>query len=336
MTGPLVRPRRLRSSPAVRALVRENTLRAEQLVLPMFVVEGTAVREPINELPGVDRLSLDLAAERIEEAMSLGVNAFAPFPSVHDANKDPMASLAVSDDSLGARTMRYLSERFPEAILIADVALDPYSSDGHDGIVDRGRIANDETVEILSEMALVLARNGATVVAPSDMMDGRVLAIRNTLDESGFTDTIIMSYAIKYASAFYGPFRAALDSAPKQRIGVPADKRTYQMDPAASNEALREARLDLEQGADIVMVKPGTIYMDVLRRLRTELDSPLAAFHVSGEFAMLKFAAAGGALEFESALMESVLGLVRAGADVVLSYGAIDVARILKGEAQSS
>ena len=332
MKGPLARPRRLRRTPAVRGMIREHAIRTEQLVLPMFVVEGSGVREPIQELPGVDRLSLDLASERVEEAMALGVNAFAPFPSVPDSKKDSRASMALSEDSLGARTLRHLSERFPEAVLVADVALDPYSSDGHDGIVADGAILNDETVEILAEMAVVLARSGATVIAPSDMMDGRVRAIRDALDDSGFTETVIMSYAVKYASAFYGPFRAALDSAPERRPGVPGDKRTYQMDPANALEALREARLDLEQGADIVMVKPGTIYLDVLRRLRSELEAPLAAFHVSGEFAMLKFAAAGGALEYQAALMESVLSLVRAGADVVLTYGAIDVARILAGD----
>ena len=332
MNGPLIRPRRLRSSPAVRSLVRENTLRADQLVLPLFVVEGSGVRESIAELPGVERLSLDLATERIEEAMSLGINAFAPFPKISDADKNPRASMSVSEDSLGARTMRHLAERFPEAVLIADVALDPYSSDGHDGIVEEGRILNDQTVEILSEMAVVMARSGATMVAPSDMMDGRVRAIREALDESGFIDTIIMSYAVKYASAFYGPFRAALDSAPERRPGVPGDKRTYQMDPAGSNEALREARLDLDQGADILMVKPGTIYLDVVRRLRSEIQAPLAAFHVSGEFAMLKFAAAGGALHYEEALMESMLAFVRAGADIVLTYGAVDVARLLANQ----
>ncbi|MAD19854.1 MAG: porphobilinogen synthase [Planctomycetaceae bacterium] len=330
MNRPVQRPRRLRNGPVVRGLVRESTPSVEQLVLPLFVVDGTGIREPVQQLPGVERRSIDEASGLIEEALDLGIRAFAPFPSVRDRDKDAEASMATREDSLGARTIRALADRFPEAILVADVALDPYSSDGHDGLVVDGRIVNDPTVDVLAEMAVMLAECGAGIVAPSDMMDGRVGSIRTALDRAGSTDTIIMSYAAKYASAFYGPFRAALDSAPTERPGVPSDKRSYQMDPANSNEAVREARLDLEEGADIVMVKPGLPYLDVIRRLRSELDSPVAAYHVSGEFAMLRFAAAAGALRYEDALAESIQSLTRAGADIVLTYGAIDFARIIR------
>ena len=329
MNRPIQRPRRLRSTPAVRGLVRERTPRVDQLVLPIFVTDGEGARRPIAELPGVDRLSLDLAAARLEEAMDLGITSFAPFPCVPDSDKDGEASMATREDSLGARAIRFLSERFPEAVLIADIALDPYSSDGHDGIVVDGKVVNDRTLGILADMAVLMAESGATMVAPSDMMDGRVGAMRLSLDRAKLTDTIIMSYAVKYASSFYGPFRAALDSAPDVRSGVPSDKRTYQMDPANAVEALREARLDVAEGADILMVKPGLPYLDVVRTLSTELETPVAAFHVSGEFAMLKFAAAAGALRYEDALMESIQSIVRAGADIVFSYGAIDFARTL-------
>lgn len=334
MKGPVRRPRRLRSSPALRNLVREHRVEPGQLVLPMFLTAGTGVREAIEGLPGIDRCSVDEACRDVERGLDLGVNAFALFPREDPADKSADGALALRDDNLACRALRELRSRFPEAVLVADVALDPYSTDGHDGIVRDGRVVNDETVEILARMAVVQARAGANVVAPSDMMDGRIGAIRAALDAEDLVDTVILSYAVKYASTFYGPFRSALDSAPVNRPGVPTDKRTYQMDPANAEEALLEAALDVDEGADILMVKPGLPYLDVVARLADAHPIPIAAYQVSGEFAMLKVAAERGLVDYHAGLEESLTCFVRAGARLIFTYGALDFADHRRAESR--
>ena len=323
---PTVRPRRLRRTETIRTLVRETDLPPGRLVLPIFLVEGENQRQPIDGMPGVDRLSIDGAIRLCERACGMGVRSFALFPKVAEGQKSADGSAAVRDDTLACRSLRALKKALPEACLIADVALDPFSTDGHDGIVSGGRVLNDETVAVLAEMAVVQAQAGADIVAPSDMMDGRVAAIRHALDVEGLTDTIILSYAAKYASSFYGPFRGALGSAPVERPDVPKDKKTYQMDPANSVEALLEAGLDVDEAADMIMVKPGLPYLDIIARLAAEFEAPVAAYHVSGEYAMLRAAAAQGLMDYEAGLVESLVCLARAGARVVLTYGALDYA----------
>jgi porphobilinogen synthase len=320
-----VRPRRNRSRPAIRELVRETRLDPSDLVLPLFVQEGEDVETPIAALPGHARLSVDRLVARAREARAAGVPGVALFPVVPDAQKDPRGSQATKPDGLLPRAVRALKRELPELLVITDVALDPYSSDGHDGVVIDGRIDNDETLPLLAAMAVTQAEAGADLVAPSDMMDGRVAAIRAGLDAAGYTEVGICSYCCKYASAFYGPFREALDSAPRS-----GDKKTYQMDPGNLREALRELRLDEAEGADWILVKPGLPYADVLRLVREHTALPVAAYHVSGEYAMLKAAAARGWLDFEACLLESLLCLRRAGADVVFSYGALEAARLLR------
>ena len=326
MPRPLRRPRRLRRTETIRRLVRETDLPPGRLVLPMFLVDGESQRQSIVGMPGVDRLSIDEAIGLAERACDLGVRSFALFPKVPNDQKTADGSAALREDSLACRSLRALKAALPDACLIADIALDPFSSDGHDGIVAGGRILNDETVEILSEMAVVQARAGADIVAPSDMMDGRVGAMRHALDAEGLTDTIILSYSAKYASSFYGPFRGALGSAPVDRPDVPKDKKTYQMDPANAIEASLEAGLDADEAADMLMVKPGLPYLDVIARLAAEHDIPIAAYHVSGEYAMLRAAAAQGLMDYEAGLVESLQCLARAGARVILTYGALDYA----------
>ncbi len=325
----LSRPRRNRVSPGVRSLVRENVLTPGHLVLPIFVIEGRDAAEPIPAMPGCQRLTIDRAVSLAREAHGLGIPAVALFPRVADAIKDRHGREGLNPDGLVQRTVKALKDALPDLVVITDVALDPYSSDGHDGIVEHGRIANDPTLPILAEMAVAQARSGADVVAPSDMMDGRVAAIRQALDAAGHTDVLICSYCAKYASAFYGPFRAALDSAPRHTSGALADKATYQMDPANAREALREARLDEAEGADWLMVKPGLPYLDIVRALRETTPLPISAYQVSGEFACLKAAAGNGWIDYERCLLESLLCLRRAGADLIWTYGAIDAAKIL-------
>jgi porphobilinogen synthase len=320
----LQRPRRNRASAAVRGLVRETSLSAANLVWPMFVQEGKGKETPINAMPGQARLSIDLLVERAHAAHALGVAGVALFPALVDSLKDPHGKESTNDDGLLQRTVRALKQKVPGLLVITDVALDPYSSDGHDGVLVGDRIDNDLTVPILAAMAVAQAKAGADLVAPSDMMDGRVGAIRRALDEAGFTDVGICSYAVKYASAFYGPFREALDSAPRS-----GDKKTYQMDPANVREALREIRLDEAEGADWLMVKPGLPYLDVVRFVRENSTLPVAAYHVSGEFAMLKAAAAAGYLDYDRCLLESLLSLRRAGADVIFTYAAVEAAKLL-------
>ncbi len=324
------RPRRLRRTEAIRRMVRETRLSVDHLVAPLFVVEGRGVRQEVPSMPGQYRLSIDELVHEVGELHALGIPAVALFPALDESLKTPDGREALNPDGLYPRAIRAIKEAVPELLVITDVALDPYSSDGHDGIVRDGRILNDETVEILARMAVVQAQAGADMVAPSDMMDGRVGAIRQALDEAGFTEVAILSYTAKYASAFYGPFRDALDSAPRPRPGVPPDKKTYQMDPANAREALRELRLDLEEGADMVMVKPALPYLDVIYRVKQVADVPVAAYHVSGEYAMLKAAAQNGWLDEKATVLEALTAIHRAGADVILTYFAKQVAQWLQ------
>ncbi len=320
------RPRRNRRTSSLRALVRETSLSASNLVWPMFVQEGDSSETPISSMPGQSRLGIAKLVERAREAHALGVGGVALFPALTDALKDPRGSESTNASGLLPRAIRALKEAVPELLVITDVALDPYSSDGHDGVLIDGVIDNDITLPILAAMAVTQARAGADVVAPSDMMDGRVGAIRTALDEAGFTHVAICSYCVKYASAFYGPFREALDSAPRS-----GDKKTYQMDPANQRECLREIRADEAEGADWLMVKPGLPYADVVRLVREHSALPVAVYHVSGEFAMLKAAAERGWIDYDRALIESLLCLRRAGADIIFTYAALEAARLLKG-----
>ena len=320
----LVRPRRNRLTPQLRGLVRETTLSPEQFIYPMFVQEGEGQRTPISSMPGQARLSIDLLVETAAQAFALGVPGVALFPALSDDLKDPRGAESANSAGLLQRTVRALKSALPELLVITDVALDPYSSDGHDGVLLDGRIDNDVTVPILAQMAVAQARAGADIVAPSDMMDGRVGAIRSALDTAGFSQVGICAYCVKYASAFYGPFREALDSAPRG-----GDKKTYQMDPANVREALREVRLDEAEGADWLMVKPGLPYADVIRRVRDLTALPVATYQVSGEYAMLKAAAQNGWLDFDKSILETLLCLRRAGADIIFTYAAIEAAKLL-------
>jgi len=322
------RPRRNRASGAMRSLAAETTLSPSNLILPLFVQDGEQRRSPIASMPGVARLSIDLAVAETREAARLGIPAVALFPVIDPKLKSPLGEESLNPDGLLCRAIRAIKREVPDVLVFTDVALDPYSSDGHDGIVRDGRIVNDDTVAALAKMAVVQAEAGADIVAPSDMMDGRVGAIRDALDARDFVDVAICSYCVKYASGFYGPFRDALDSAP--RFG---DKKTYQMDPRNVRESLREVALDEDEGADWLMVKPGLPYLDVVRRVREATALPVAAYHVSGEYAMLRAAAANGWLDYDRCLLESLVCLRRAGADIVLTYGALDAARLLRGEA---
>jgi porphobilinogen synthase len=320
----LVRPRRNRLNAQIRGLVRESSLGPQHLVYPMFVQEGEGRRTPISSMPGQARLSVDLLVELAGQAFALGVPGVALFPALDDTLKDPRGAESGNSAGLLQRAVRALKAALPDMLVITDVALDPYSSDGHDGVLIDGRIDNDVTVPILAQMAVNQARAGADIVAPSDMMDGRVGAIRRALDDAGYTDVGICSYCVKYASAFYGPFREALDSTPRS-----GDKKTYQMDPGNVREALREVRLDEAEGADWLMVKPGLPYADVIRRVRELSALPVATYQVSGEYAMLKAAAANGWLEYDRSLIETLLCLRRAGADIIFTYAALEAAKLL-------
>jgi porphobilinogen synthase len=321
----IVRPRRNRASPEIRGFLRETTVSADHLVWPVFVQEGSKKETAISSMPGQSRLSIDLLVERAKQARDLGVPAVALFPALDDSLKESRGSESVNPKGLLQRAVRTLKESIPNLLVITDVALDPYSSDGHDGVLVDGRIDNDVTVPILASMAVAQAKAGADLVAPSDMMDGRVGAIRGALDEAGFSGVGIMSYSVKYASSFYGPFREALDSAPRS-----GDKKTYQMDPANVREALREVQLDEAEGADWVMIKPGLPYLDVIRFVRESTSLPVAAYHVSGEYAMLKAAAQNGWLDYDKCLLESLVALRRAGADMIFTYAAVEAAKILR------
>ncbi len=325
----LIRPRRNRRSPGIRALVRETVLTAADLALPLFV-HRDAADSPIASMPGCARRSIAGTVAIAREAAALGIRAVALFPALGDDEKDTHARESANPEGLLQRCVRELKQALPDLVVITDVAMDPYSSDGHDGLVQDGGIANDPTLPILAAMAVAQARAGADIVAPSDMMDGRVGAIRRALDTAGFAEVGILSYCVKYASAFYGPFRDALDSAPRPGAGRPQDKKTYQMDPANVREALREVALDEAEGADWLMVKPGLPYLDVIRAVREATALPVAAYHVSGEYAMLQAAAANGWLDYDRCLLESLTACRRAGADLILTYGALDAARLLR------
>ena len=314
---PHVRPRRNRKSPAIRSLVQENTLSTNDLIAPLFVVEKKGEKQAIKSMPGQFRFGPDLLLKEVKELHSLGIKSVCLFPAMDDRKKDAKASEAVNGHGFYQKAISMIKNELPEMMVMTDVALDPYSSDGHDGIVHKktGEILNDETLDILAEMAVVQARAGADIIGPSDMMDGRVGVIRQALDEEGFFNSSIMSYTAKYASSFYGPFRDALESAPKK-----GDKKTYQMNPANIKEALLEAELDTEEGADILMVKPGLPYLDVIAALSDESLLPVAAYNVSGEYAMVKAAAANGWLDGDAAMNEMLLSFKRAGASVILTY----------------
>ena len=322
MIPPLHRPRRSRRTPALRDLVRETTLSAHDLVYPVFL-HADAEDVEIEAMPGQTRWSPEGLLRIAERTLEAGVRALVLFPKIEDGLKDSAGSEVSNDDGLVPRSLRALKARFPELALFTDVALDPYSSDGHDGIVDgdSGVILNDETVEVLCRQAVVQARAGADVIAPSDMMDGRVGAIREALDAEGFTEVSILSYTAKYASSFYGPFRGALDSAPKD-----GDKKTYQMDPANAREAMRELYLDEAEGADMVMVKPAGPYLDIVSAVREATTLPVAAYQVSGEYLMIEAAARSGWLDRRDVALESLVGIKRAGADMILTYHALDAA----------
>lgn len=324
----LRRPRRNRVSTAIRAMTSETHLNTCHLVQPIFMVDGKGIKTEVSSLPGSFRLSLDQTLNEIDECLSLGINSFVLFPAVEETLKDKTGSYGLNPNNFYLKGASEIKKRFPEACLISDVALDPYSSDGHDGIVKNGKIVNDETLEILAKMGVAQAAAGFDILGPSDMMDGRVGALRLALDQAGFTDTGIMSYTAKYASAFYGPFRDALDSAPRLEENIPADKKTYQMNPANKREALIEAELDTKEGADYLMVKPALNYLDVIHLLKENTKLPIAAYHVSGECAMLLAACRNGWLDYEKAMPETLLSIRRAGADVILTYFAKDFARL--------
>jgi len=321
---PNQRNRRLRQSPAIRQLVSESQLTVNDMMLPLFVTEGTQVKEPISAMPGRYRLSLDLLQEEVKSVSDMGIKAVLLFVMVDDALKDNKGTEALNPEGLMQRAVRTVKTTTPEMVVMTDVALDPYSSYGHDGIVEKGKILNDPTVEVLAQMALSHAQAGADFIAPSDMMDGRIQKIRTVLESAGLTDTGIMSYSAKYASAFYGPFREALDSAP----GF-GDKKTYQMDPANRLEALTETLRDIEEGADMVMVKPGLAYLDIIRDIRENVEVPIAAYQVSGEYAMLKAAADKGWLDHDAVMMEQLLAFKRAGANLIATYHAKEAAQLL-------
>lgn len=325
------RPRRLRRTDALRRMSRETVLTPSDLIQPFFIVEGTGQRQPISSMPGQARLSVDVLLEEVQALKDLGVPGIALFPKVEDRKKTLGGDEAWNDDGLVSRAIKTLKDRFPEVMVIGDCALDPFTTTGQDGLLAEQtwpsgqpylEIDNDRTVFALIKQALCEARAGVDVIAPSDMMDGRIGALRGALDDAGFERVCILSYAAKFASGFYGPFRDALDSAPRGGL----DKKTYQMDPANRREALREVRLDLEQGADMVMVKPALPYLDVVMAVKQAVDVPVAAYHVSGEYAMLKAAAANGWLDGDRCMMEAVLSIKRAGADVIVTYAAKDLA----------
>ena len=318
----LRRPRRNRKSAAIRSMVAETSLSVRDMIFPLFLIEGKNVQMEVSSMPGIFRFSPDKLLSEIESCLNLGITAFAPFPAIEESKKDKYATESYKPDSLYINAIAAIKKEFPDICLVTDVAMDPYSSDGHDGIVENGEILNDETLEVLGKMALAQAEAGSDIIGPSDMMDGRVGYLRNILDENGFSHVSIMSYTAKYASAFYGPFRDALDSAPKA-----GDKKTYQMDPSNQKEALVEAALDVEEGADFLMVKPALAYLDVIKLLSDRYHLPIAAYNVSGEYAMIKAAHEKGWLDGKKAMMEVLLSIKRAGAKLILTYFAKEFAR---------
>ena len=322
----LIRPRRNRKNEVIRSLIRETSLTPQHFIAPLFVVEGKDKKIPIKSMPGYSRLSIDHLLLEAKELYSLGVKTVALFPAISDELKTQNAKEAYNDHGLNAHAIKAIKDSIPGMMVMGDIALDPYSSDGHDGLVDpkTGEILNDPTLELLAKQAICEARAGVDIIGPSDMMDGRVAYLREALDREGFEQTLIMSYTAKYASGYYGPFRDALDSAPKK-----GDKKTYQMDPSNGAEALREAALDEAEGADILMVKPGLPYLDIIYRLKQNFTLPIAAYNVSGEYAMIKAAAQNGWIDHDKVVLETLTCFRRAGADVILTYHAKEAAKLL-------
>jgi porphobilinogen synthase len=327
---PLRRNRRLRTNESIRSLVRETVLSPNDFLVPLFVVEGKGVKEEIPSMPNYFRYSLDLLEQEVKELWTMGLKSVLVFVKVPDNLKDNKGTEALNSNGLMQRAVKTIKNAVPEMIVMTDVALDPYSSFGHDGIIGHGQILNDETSAVLAQMALSHAQAGADFVAPSDMMDGRILEMRETLENNGFFNTGIMSYSAKYASAHYGPFRDALDSAPVDMQEVPKDKKTYQMDYHNRTEAIRETRMDIEEGADIVMVKPGIAYLDIVREIKNMSEVPVAVYQVSGEYAMIKAAAERGWLDHDAIMLEQTTAIKRAGADIIASYFAKDIVKLLK------
>lgn len=326
---PLRRNRRLRQSHAIRHLVRETIITPSDFLVPLFVVEGKGVKEEIASMPNYFRYSLDLLENEVKSLWNMGLKSVLLFVKVPEHLKDNSGKEALNPNGLMQRAIKTVKNACPDMLVMTDVALDPYSQYGHDGIIENGVISNDITNEFLARMSVSHAQAGANFVAPSDMMDGRILAMREALETEGFTDTGIMSYSAKYASSFYGPFRDALDSAPVDMVDIPKDKKTYQMDYANRNEAIKETLMDIDEGADIVMVKPGLCYLDIVRDIKNAVDVPVAVYQVSGEYAMLKAAAEKGWLDHDAVMMEQVTAIKRAGADVIASYFAKDVVKLL-------
>ena len=319
-----IRPRRNRKNAAIRDMVQESRLGIENLIFPVFLKDGTNIKEEISSLPNIYRWSIDLLLKEIDSCMELGIRTYDIFPAIEDDLKDQSATMSYDPANFYLKAIQKIKETFPEIVLMSDVALDPYSSDGHDGLVRNGKIVNDETLPILAKMSVAQAQAGIDIIGPSDMMDGRVGVIRSALDDAGYTETSIMSYTAKYASAFYGPFRDALKSAPKS-----GDKKTYQMNPSNKAEALIEAQLDIDEGADMIMVKPALCYLDVIHLLKENFATPVTAYNVSGEYAMVHAASQKGWIDYNAAMNEMLLSIRRAGADGILTYFAKDFAQSL-------
>ena len=326
---PLIRNRRLRASESIRRLVRETTLTPDDFLVPLFVTEGKGIREEIPSMPNYFRLSLDHLEKEVKELWKMGLCSVLLFVKVDDKLKDNKGTEALNPNGLMQRAIKTVKNACPQMLVMTDIALDPFSSYGHDGIVAEGQILNDKTAEVLAEMSVSHAQAGADFVAPSDMMDGRILTIREALEDEGFINTGIMAYSAKYASAFYGPFRDALDSAPVDIADVPKDKKTYQMDYANRYEAIKETQMDIDEGADIVMVKPGLCYLDIVREIKNEVEVPVAVYQVSGEYAMVKAAAEKGWLDHDAVMLEQLTAIKRAGADIIASYFAKDVVTLI-------
>ncbi|SDS40761.1 porphobilinogen synthase [Gramella sp. MAR_2010_147] len=326
---PLRRNRRLRTNESIRSMVRETIISPNDFIVPLFIVEGKNVKEEIASMPGYFRYSLDLIEKEIKELWNMGLKSVLLFVKVSEELKDNAGKEAINSGGLMQRAVKTVKNAAPEMIVMTDVALDPYSAYGHDGIIADGKILNDDTTAILSEMALSHAKSGADFVAPSDMMDGRIFEIRSLLEDEGFHDTGIMSYSAKYASAFYGPFRDALDSAPVDAENIPKDKKTYQMDPSNRDEAIRETLMDVEEGADIVMVKPGLCYLDIVRDIKNVVNVPVAVYQVSGEYAMIKAASEKGWLDHDAVVLEQLTAIKRAGANMIASYFAKEAVKLI-------
>ncbi len=326
---PLKRNRRLRVNKSIRNLVKENNITSNDFLVPLFVVEGKGIKEEIPSMPNYFRYSLDNLEKEVVSLWGLGIKAVLLFVKVEDTLKDNFGKEAINPNGLMQRAIKTIKNKCPEILVMTDVALDPYSIYGHDGIVEKGQIMNDQTIEILAKMSISHANAGANFLAPSDMMDGRIQTIRKALERENYKDVGLMSYSVKYASSFYGPFRAALDSAPINKNNIPKDKKTYQMDCANRLEAVREVETDINEGADIIMIKPGMAYLDIIRDVRNKFDIPIAAYQVSGEYAMIKAASEKGWLDQDKVMLETTMAFKRAGADIIASYFAKDIIKLI-------